>query len=194
MKKQILLLIFLGVSLPLQGMENNNGRQVRESWGCCITKLIAALAVVNSPFIAHFYFNGGQQHLRVVFDNENRYTREMQCQQHPEYYTTVECTEGRLENVETGETLGKICSVTNIAAKSVQGIVYDSEQDRYGIALSDYTEKDAYECYVEALQDPQEFTYIGTLTKRMKCLLSKVPGAQPQPDGGALILSSKNKR
>ena len=173
--------------------------QEQEHFGC-IKKLfgvaVFATAVIwGGGALSHNVLDstslsGGQ--LNCDFDNGNSYVRTTQCQQHPEYTTAVECREGGLR--DTAGQNAKLCCVKDFSVtRFATGLVYDPERG-IGVPTNGDEFENVYECYVEALQDENEFTYIGGLNSCMKQLLSKVKGVRSLSDNSALIYSSKEKR
>ena len=193
MKKQILLLVFSGASLPLNGMN-----QEETSFNCIKKGFVAA---VVATVLLHFGLQALQPDSTPAMPEQVKltttdkfYERTVECKQHPEYQITVECREAALKDAN-GNDLGKVCNVKGVAVtRSVTGIIYHPE---HGIGVPYFNPADeirfAEECYVEALQEEHEFTYIKGLTDYMKHLLSKVKGVQHLPDDAALILPSKKQ-
>ncbi len=191
-KARIALVLLLASSGPIVGMYRFREEVRRDGIGCRSKKVIAACLIALAWQVGGMSSDEPPSWETISFEELN-YVRESQCGIHPEYHTSIECRQGWLMNAE-GVTLARVCNVEGLKIETEDQTFFDPAHGICGAGrIPDEHDIKAAECYYEALQHHEEYTYMSGFTEQLKGALAYVTKIQFLPTG-ALIYPLKEKR
>ena len=195
-KASFALLLLIASTGPMAGMYRSPKELRRDGIGGRLKKVIVFCLIVGLAYrVGAMCSNESSGAEAITFDGP-QYVRESQCELHPGYHTSIECTEGWLINAKK-ERLAKVCGCGGVKVENEEQIFLDSSRRMCGAEIETPDEHHimAGECFYEALQDPQEYTYMSGFPEQLKSTLAYVKKSIKTflPEG-TLIHPTKDKR